>query len=101
MPWKERLCVRCISNYNFGAVEVPSMPQKRPSCVCAIPPPCYPLLAAQAFYESQQATTRGFMRMAVSTLAMLNTLVRLACIEHWNSYCVQGPVGHMQLLAVT
>lgn len=29
----------------------------------------------QAFYESQQATTRGFMRMAVSTLAMLNTLV--------------------------
>jgi hypothetical protein len=33
-------------------------------------PPC-----CQAFYESQQGTTRGFMRMAVSTLAMLNTLV--------------------------
>lgn len=35
----------------------------------------------QAFYESQQSTTRGFMRMAVSTLAMLNTLVENAAVR--------------------
>lgn len=35
----------------------------------------------QAFYESQQSTTRGFMRMAVSTLTMLNRLVENAAVR--------------------
>ena len=40
-----------------------------------------PLPPPQAFYESQQGTTRGFMRMAVSTLAMLNTLVENSAVR--------------------
>ena len=49
------------------------LPCRRP---VALPPPCL-----QAFYESQQSTTRGFMRMAVSTLTMLNRLVENAAVR--------------------
>ena len=62
------------------------LPCRRPACPAAallpcrrpvaLPPPCL-----QAFYESQQSTTRGFMRMAVSTLTMLNRLVENAAVR--------------------
>lgn len=38
-------------------------------------------LCLQSFYESQQSTTRGFMRMAVSTLDMLRQLVDNAAVR--------------------
>ena len=43
--------------------------------------PTPPLHQPQAFYESQQSTTRGFMRMAVSTLSMLKTLVENGAVR--------------------
>lgn len=52
----------------------------------------------QAFYESQQSTTRGFMRMAVSTLSMLNTLVENSAVRA--GFMSEGVVGKAAAAAV-